>query len=378
MKTLLLLTLLTSTARCFAQRGALIFGQRADRVSAYKALIAEGEALPRLYDHKDFDSINYYVQQRWPRAATFIPSDLVAQSILLSIQRGLFEGTGITDLSSLDQQLVRELGYYARDLNIWEPEHLSALRLRRGGAERYTANHNIYLTLKRWAHFLRSAGQIDTTQLFFCRVFDGEIADPVSYLGRTVDTLPSTPPLPIRKFAGVIMTGAGAWMPAGHLSFVGAHPSLNVAFGARSAHTEWDLDLVARWGNSANPYTIRRGDSLLTLTYYDGISYCLDYTRYVFHSRTMEFGPTAGVGIDETDFVNDPSKATFSPTSITTLDFNLGFRANWMRLSRFQLAIDARFHRLNYRNPGGTSFGGSAFTLGLRFAIVGAYSPSAP
>jgi hypothetical protein len=327
--------------------------------------IANARALPRLYDKKDLDSIQYYIQLRWQPGP--VDPDLLCQSFLLSIQRHIFYLTGFPDLNSLTPEVVNELRIYADVLAQIQlncpPDYYA-----RSGHEIADIDKQLFYTLSHWAYDLRVTRDLDSVERFLCQVYAGEIRYPDEYL--SVHTAP--PPAVPHRLGGVLTVSTGIWVPNGHLSLLGIHPSFNYGFGVRNWHNEWDFDAALRFGNTPSPYIILRNDILMSRTFYNGASGSLDYTRYLVHHTRWEMGVSAGVGFDEIDFIGNENP-DWSPTQISCFDLNFGFRYNWYFSKHGFIGLVARYHFLNYSNPGGSPFDGNAATIDIIVGHAGNY-----
>jgi hypothetical protein len=326
---------------------------------------ADASALPRLYENKDFDSIGIYIQLRWQEP---VPPDLLCQAILLSIQRNIFSLTEFSELNALTWPLIHQLNAYAGLLASCQDTKCNMP----------DADRKIFFTTSRWAHDLLETRTFDSVQNFLCRVYSGDIRYPEEYWSlHTIAPIarglfgPRTNR--VRRLGVVMAISTGIWVPDGHLSLLGVHPSINYEYGVRNAHNEWDLDGALRFGNTPGPYTILRNDTVMSRTYYDGGNLSLTYTRYLFHQARREAGISIGLGVDGIDFTSGSENVDWTPTTITCFDFNLGLRYNYYFSKHGFLGVVARYHFLNYSNPGGSPFDGNAATIDIILGVAGAY-----
>jgi len=341
--------------------------------------IANARALPRLYEKKDFDSIAYFIQLRWQPGPA--DPDLLCQSILLSIQRNIFDQTDLPDLSSI-WSMKNELRIYA-DLLAQIQQNCPPDYHTRRGHDVTDIDKQLFFTTSRWAYDLLSTRNLDSVQSFLCRVYTGEIRYPDEYL--SLDLSRQTAPddnyafltrwyLRPHKLGFVLTASSGIWAPSGHLSLLGIHPSFNYGLGARTIHNEFDIDVALRVGNSPNPYILLRNDTLMSRTYYDGGNVSFNYTRYLIHHTRWEIGVSGGAGIDFMDFTSgNPPTPDWSPTEITSFDLNFGFRYNWYFSRHGFVGLVARYHFLSYSNPGGSPFDGNAATIDIIVGRAGEY-----
>lgn len=364
----LLLTLTVRSQRVLPKRLSMAERQRLFMISA--------SALPRLYEKKDFDSISLFVQQRWDQGPT--DPDLLCQAILLSIQRHIFYLTDFSNFNNLTWPLIDQCQAYADALAGAlgpAPSDYNA----RAGYDVAAIDKQLFATTSRWAYDLLRNEELDSVEIFLCRVFEGEIRDPGLYLAKMRPRLIAPDGLFDRaraqphKLGAVASLSAGSWLPTGKLSQLGVHPALGYEFGARNWLNEWDLDASFRFVKTPRPYTILRNDTLLSRNFYEGGNLSLTYIRYLVHSPRHEFGLTAGVAADFIDFANDAKDVDWSPTEIVTFDVNLGLRYNYLIGKHGFLGFAARYHFLNYCNPGGSSLEGNGVTLDVIIGAVGSY-----
>jgi len=341
-------------------------GARKSAAAREQLFIANARALPRLYEKKDFDSISYYIQLRWQPGP--IDPDLFCQSVLLSIQRRIFYLTDFPDLYSLTPEVVNELRIYADVLAQIQRNCPPDYHARRG-YDVADIDKQLFFTTSHWAYDLLNTPNLDSVENFLCRVYTGEIRYPDEYLAVHTDPQPYVPHI----LGGVLTLSSGIWAPAGHLSLLGVHPSINYGLGVRNRHNEWDLDAALRFANTPSPYVILRNDTLMSRTFYTGGNISLDYTRYLIHRNRWEIGLSTGVGIDFIDVASGNPSPDWSPTEITCFDLNFGFRYNWYFAKHGFVGLVARYHFLNYNNPGGSPFDGNAVTIDIIVGHVGEY-----
>jgi hypothetical protein len=339
-----------------------------------KIFMASASALPRLYEKRDFDSIAYYVQQRWKQGPT--DPDLLCQAVLLSIQRHIFYLTDFSGFDNLSWPLINELDAYADALAGALGPYPSDYHAR-PGFDVGAVDKQLFGATSRWAYDLLVNNDLDSVQAFLCRVFDGEIRYPEDYLfkipqykglfgGRNREVA-------LPRLGAVLSVSGGAWLPTGNLSALGVHPSVSYEFGARNWWNEYDLDASLRFVSTPHPYVILRNDTLMSRNFYEGGDLVLNYCRYLIHRPRHEFGVSAGVGVDFIDFANDANDVDWSPTEIVSVDLNLGLRYNYHFGKHGFVGLVARYHYLDHRNPGGTPFDGNGFTIDVVVGGNGSY-----
>jgi hypothetical protein len=317
------------------------------------------DALPRLYDRRDFDSISFYIQQRIKTSQGF-QSDLYALHILLQIQQHRFKPE-----SAQDAFLYYGLDDYVRDAVASQSE------------EGY---YEIFATIARWAEDLIETRRLSNAESFLCRTFAGDFEHPrkTARADKTgywqINSMLDASAINRRK-AGTLnlYVGAGIWIPKGRLALFGDHPSITaIGVGKKNWNFEWDITLAFRFIHTAQPYHVLRQDSVYTVDNFFGGYFGFDYTRYLLHIRRLEAGLLCGVGYDGFD-VNDHYTDSHPtgpppPTSINSLNLNLGGRINFYLDPKHYIGVIGRYNFVQYSNPGGTPLDGNAITLDL---IVG-------
>jgi hypothetical protein len=355
---LLAFLLLTSTAK--SQQHPR-YGGAPTRQELYAT---DARALPRLYEKKDFDSIAYYIQLRWREPTD---PDVLCQAILLSIQRNIFDHPEFPDLNSLTGPTINLLRAYANLLAARQDSrcHLPEI------------DKQLFFTLSRWAYDLLRTRSNDSVENFFLRVYSGDIRYPEEYLSLHA-VAPATTPAPEprgmvyyglygpHKVGGVLTFSSGIWAPNGHLSLLGADPSINFGLGVRNALNEWDFDIALRFVFTPSPYTFLHNDTLISRKFYDGGNTSVNYTHYLIHQPRWEAGLSTGVGIDFIDFTSGTGTDNWS--EIQCFDFNLGFRWNYHFSPRGFVGLVARYHFLGYSNPSG-----NVATIDIIIGLAGVY-----
>lgn len=331
----------------------------------------EATAFPRLYEQKDFDSISWYLQQRWQGNVT--EPDLLCQAILLAMQRNLFSLTEFTDQDAFTPRFIGQLRAYADTRAYAEKGNSSACFHAHPGFDAVNINKAYFAAMALWAADLLQTRRPDSVETFLCHVFTGDIRYPDRQLWEGDPGLPVARSQSVsHKVSGVLTIGAGTWFPSGHLFHLGDHPEIDFGLGGRGKKNEFDIDWALRFVNTQQPYTIVRNDTPWSRHYFTGGYFGLDYTRYIISRYRFEAGPTAGIGIDFIDVADDDDNndSGLSPTEIHSFNYNLGIRFNYYTHRNVFLDLTARYHFLNYNNPGGSPFDGNAFTIDLQIGIV--------
>jgi hypothetical protein len=359
-------------------------------------------ALPRLYEKKDFDSINYYIQQRWkplrsPEASRrrYRPDpDVFCLTILLSIQRQQFSMTDFSDGDDpLNRQFIAALRAYANALDPFLQYKNPLPYHSHNGFDASAADRDLFGTTTRWATDLLHEGSPDSTATFLCQVFAGRIRYPDITLWQgsmAADQSPAGSPANPRpqglfhasqdslyrprqrRFIGVGVLGTGVWIPGGHLGILGVHPSVDYGFGLRNRLNQFDGFASLRFVNAPNSYTIIRSDTAYSRNFYLGGYAGFDYTRYLVYRPRFEAGLIAGIGVDFFDVAGGGNNDSYlSPTELDAFNYNFGIRCNYFIRPRTFVGIACKYHFLQYHNPGGTPLDGNAFTIDFTIGING-------
>lgn len=330
--------------------------------------------LSRLYDRRDFDSISFYIHQRIKTSPGFQP-DLYALRILLQIQQHRFSPD-----SAQDAFLYYGLDDYVRAAIASQSEDGYYGLFATPDYDPRPDYQQEFATLARWAEDLIETRRLSNAESFLCRTIAGDFEHPrkTARADKTgywqINSMLDASAINRRKAGTMnLYVGAGIWIPKGRLALFGDHPSITaIGAGKKNWNSEWDITLAFRFIHTAQPYTVLRQDSVYTVDNFFGGYIGLDYTRYLLHIKRLEAGLLCGIGLDGFD-VNDhytDSNPTGPPppTSINSLNLNLGGRINFYLDPKHYIGVIGRYNFVQYSNPGGTPLDGNAVTLDL---IVG-------
>lgn len=332
------------------------------------------EALPRLYERRDFDSIAIHLRRRRQNSPGF-QTDLYALHILLEIQLRHFSRDSVRD-----PYLYYALDDYVRDAIASQSEEGFGGVFSSWDFDARGYYQEEFAIIARWAEDLLYIRRLSNAESFLCQTFAGDFAHPrkTARADKTrywqMNSLLDGSFLARRKMSTYnLYAGAGIWIPRGKLASFGRHPSITaIGVGLKNWNSELDVTLAFRFVHTANPYTVLREDSIYTVDHFFGGYIGLDYTRYLLHTRRFEVGSLVGIGYDGFD-VNDKYTDTYhegppSPTEIGSLNLNLGCRFNYYIDPKHYIGLIGRYNFIQYTNPGGTALDGNAVTIDL---IVG-------
>ncbi|HPT14855.1 MAG TPA: hypothetical protein PK796_08720 [Bacteroidales bacterium] len=167
--------------------------------------------------------------------------------------------------------------------------------------------------------------------------------------------------------------GTGMWMPNQHLATLGMHPYLGGQLGLRNGKYLADLALDLRMGASPNKYQVMIDGNPTDTEQFFGISFRLDFGYEVLELRGTELYFTGGIGYDgitayyETNNPDDESDDV--KKHLNSFNLNLGGSYRIYLKNDHYLAFSGRYHRLNFRNKGGTDLKGNAVSIGLEYGL---------
>lgn len=381
---------------------ATLHAQTPARSSDYRDRLfaTYAHALPGLYGKKDFDSISWYIQQRWQQPRP--DPDVFCLAILLSIQRHQFSLTDFSDNDPLNKKFAAMLRAYADAVDPFL-QYKDPLRYHsHKGFDASAADRDIFHTTTSWAADLLKNQSLDSVETFLCQTIAGRIRYPDYALwegnitpdqpqsqssgqARPPGQPPSSDqpeytspqeqaaaPTPARqrRFAISAVAGTGIWIPRGNLSTLGVHPAVDYGFGIRDRLNSFDVFASLRFVNAPHSYTLLRDDTLYTRNFYRGGYFGFDYTRYVYYSTRWEAGFIAGIGADFFD-VTEQTDSYLSPTELAIVNYNIGIRCNYYITPRGFVGMALKYHFLDYHNPGGTPLDGNAFSIDFTIGYVG-------
>jgi hypothetical protein len=316
------------------------------------------DIMPDLYRHKLFDSL-HTVLKIWKASCGNIP-EIECTRVLLSIEESTF------DVRSMDSSIIDLLVNYSYGLNYTNKKNVLYPE----------GEKSFYAFTSNWAKLLLKEKRLDENEKFICKVFTGEIDNPVKEIRKDV----------IRYifFANILQENekeqrsgfrrnyaflGGIWIPMADLALLGSHPSFGFQFGARDNSNQLDLTLQFRFSKSENYYTIKRNNGFYDLNNYFGGYVGLDYTHYFVNKINFDLGLLAGIGYDGFDITNSNNDYSgLEPLSIGSFNANGGFKLNYYLSTSFYFGLQGRYNFINYINHGATNMNGDAFSIDL---IVG-------
>ncbi|HXL55894.1 MAG TPA: hypothetical protein VN958_06545, partial [Chitinophagaceae bacterium] len=215
---------------------------------------------------------------------------------------------------------------------------------------------------------------------FICKVFIGDITDPLKEIKQNKEKYPELSDLVQKNFT-IQRKGfrsnysftSGIWLPSNNLSIVGNHPSFGLQLGGRGTHHGVDITMQFRFLKSANLYTVKRNNTLYKRDHFFGGYIGLDYTFYFISKTKFDLGWMAGAGYDGFDIANSSDENHnnnyLKPLSISSFNANTGVRFNYYFNPSFYLGLQSRYNWINYANSGGTNLNGDAISIDLIIGV---------
>ena len=357
--------LLLAGSTCFCQT---VQKRHTGKISCEDLFKQYAMALPRLYERKDFDSIQYLTEQREQHCDP--EPDIFCIRLLLAIERNTFTKDQLAGMALYD--ILDDYAGYERQF-LKGRGRLGYYSTRYFDATRY--DKNIFSTTTAWARQLLGSGRTDSMESFLCHVFAGDVRHPGAAIRQdngnqaTLNGLMAESAILRRNGAAInYAMGIGAWIPNGRLATLGVHPAVTLpVIGLRNKLNQLDWVCSLRFLRSANDYTVLRGGNLYTRHYFLGGYIGFDYTRYFIHSFHFESGIIAGAGYDAFDIDADSEyyhdHNNLKPQEIKSFNANLGLRCNYFFNPAFYIGAAAKYNVINYCNPGGTSMDGDAVSI---------------
>lgn len=325
------------------------------------------ERLPEWYKKEQFDSIRAYVNTT---ANTTGFLYVFATRLLVDIQQGRFDENVFKNVYFLDT--LQHYAFWVRRSQATTPPVSNEVGAR---LEDMPYEDRLFLFDAVWARLLPQTRQLDSTEVFVCRVIEGRIENPTSVIRERRKQIPIFDSLYLQRarfrrngLNGNFACTAGIWSPTGNASLLGTHPSFGLILGGRGKWNEINLDMSFRFGRAAHDYTVLRGDSVYTRHFYEGTYIGIEYTRYLYRTLTFELGITGGVGYDVFDIAadkDDNSNDYLKPYDVGSLNLNVGWRMNYFYSPRSYFGLEGKFNHIQYNNSGGSAVDGNAYTLTL-------------
>jgi hypothetical protein len=167
--------------------------------------------------------------------------------------------------------------------------------------------------------------------------------------------------------------GAGMWIPYQHLDTLGMHPYFGGQIGFRKNRFLADLAIDLRVGASPNKYQVVIDGNLTDTQEFFEFSARMDFGYELIQWKNTELIFNGGIGYDNISAYYDAKDPNNEDDDISkhlhSFNLNLGGSYRIYLKNDHYLAITGRYHRLNFRNTGGTDLKGNAATFGLEYGF---------
>lgn len=344
--------------------------------------------LPSLYQDSNWEKMQNFCDN-WKIGPANSPELIFCVEILLAIQQHHYEGL------QTPCNLFNYLADYARESSMVKSSSPSfRYYLSIEPQVMYDATRDataVIVFTQKWAKtLLHLRPRMSPPETYLCKVFAGEITNPLSYYSQNKSSLSEFDSLQvyIHRYknllyqknrdteSGTLGILLGEWLPGGNLgAVIGNRVTIGMELGYRDKKNEYGFTYSYKFGSKTIlPYTFSRQDSIFNSNYYVGFNVCFDYTRYLVHKKNFDLGLTSGIGIDyfnqydQSNYAGDPN-FKMSPVNLNSIDFGNGIRLKYFFHHRTCIGLVSKYHLLNYCNKGGTDLGGSAFTIDLFWGL---------
>ncbi len=165
---------------------------------------------------------------------------------------------------------------------------------------------------------------------------------------------------------------SGVMIPSGNLlEYIGVKPQFGVQFGYKVNKVQYDLSILLRSGNTRKEYQIiYQGEPKITDHYLGGYV-GLDLAYELSRKKRSEFDLVGGIAYDGFDVVEGNTEKEIKGKSLNSLNLNFGLGYRFCGKKFNYLGIQAKYNFVNYKNSGGTDFGGNYISLVLTANLFG-------
>lgn len=168
-----------------------------------------------------------------------------------------------------------------------------------------------------------------------------------------------------------VALSAGYYQPFGKLDVFGAHPAIGLIFGALQLRHNYDFVMDIRFGRSKEPYTFLYNGDLRTDNKWTSAYLGFEYTYDFIASKKFRAGLSPGIGYNGITAVRATGRYTNDAKILPALDLNAGLSFKYtLSKSGSYAGLQARYHWVDYRNPGGTELNGNYASVRLIFGGI--------
>ncbi len=158
---------------------------------------------------------------------------------------------------------------------------------------------------------------------------------------------------------------AGYWQPIDNLSALGPHPEIGFQLGYFKEKMKLGLTAGVRFVDSPEPYRYRKNDSNYVTDNFTAFQIGAEAGYAVWKGARNELDLNLGVAYDGITVVAGDEEAGEPTVMMSTLNVNAGIEYRFYYNLKNYVALDARYHFLNYKNNINSEMNGDAWTLRL-------------
>ena len=165
---------------------------------------------------------------------------------------------------------------------------------------------------------------------------------------------------------------SGVMIPSGNLlEYIGVKPQFGLQFGYKVNKVQYDLSILIRSGNSRKEYQIIYEGEPKKTDHYLGGYVGLDLAYELSRKKRSEFDLVGGIAYDGFDVVEGDTEKDIKSKSLNSLNLNFGLGYRFCGKKFNYLGIQTKYNFVNYKNAGGTDFGGNYISIILTANLFG-------
>jgi hypothetical protein len=191
--------------------------------------------------------------------------------------------------------------------------------------------------------------------------------------GRTsvavVDHNPVIQKPPPQIFTTLALT-TGIWIPQGRNRVLGAHPFVGFSLGSWRGQWFFEGVLEFRFIDSANPYSANYQGQMIQTKHYGGYFMGLNVGYGFMNFKYDSFQLLGSIALDELEVVPEDDNVPNSGLAIDAFSPGVGIGYQHFGKEGGYWGVQVLYHRLTYRNPGGTPLDGNGVTIRISLGLI--------
>lgn len=165
---------------------------------------------------------------------------------------------------------------------------------------------------------------------------------------------------------------SGVIIPSGNLlEYIGVKPQFGFQLGYKFNKVQYDLSVLIRPGSAKKDYQIVYNGEPKVTNHYLGAYAGLDLAYELLKKKRNEFDLVGGIGYDGFDVVAGDTENDIKGKTLSSLNINFGLGCRFLGKKMNYLGLQAKYNFVNYKNSGGTDFGGNYISLVLTANLFG-------